>query len=107
MPFKNLEQRREYRREWYAKNKDSEKIHVKRRKSQIKKWFKNYKTNLTCSNCPEKHISTLEFHHKTNAKKEGHVGNMVNDGFSIKRILEEIDKCIVLCANCHRKIHHK
>lgn len=107
MPFKDLEKRREYRRKWYSKNKNSEKIHVKRRKIKIKNWFKEYKKNLTCSNCSENHIAALEFHHKINNKKEGNIGNMVNDGFSIKKILEEIDKCIILCANCHRKIHYK
>ena len=32
---------------------------------------------------------------------------MVNRGYGIKRIQKEIDKCIVLCLNCHAKLHSK
>ncbi len=107
MPFTNPEYRRKYRREWYAKNKESEKAHVKRRKLEIKKWFQNYKGSLVCSKCPESHPATLEFHHKGEYKKEKAIGNMVDDGCSIKRIVMEIKKCEVVCANCHKKIHYQ
>ena len=107
MPFKDPEYRRKYRREWYKKNKESEKKHVKRRKLEIKKWFKNYKKSLFCKKCSEKHPATLDFHHKSKNEKEREIGFMVNDGYSIKKIKQEIKKCEVLCANCHRKIHYK
>ena len=107
MPFKDIDKRRKYRREWYSKNKDSEKEHVKKRKNQLKKWFRGYKRNMFCSICLEKHPAIIEFHHKNPHKKEKNIGLMVNDGFSKKKILEEIKKCQVLCANCHRKKHYK
>ena len=107
MPFKDPEYRREYRKKWYAKNKESEKAHVKRRKLELKKWFFNYKKTLFCSKCKENHIAALEFHHKKGYKKEGAIINLVNDGYSIKKIAEEIKKCEVLCSNCHKKLHYK
>jgi predicted HNH restriction endonuclease len=30
---------------------------------------------------------------------------LANRGLSIERIDEEIAKCVILCANCHRKLH--
>ena len=107
MPFKDPDYRKRYRREWYSKNKKSEKEHVKKRKLKIKNWFKEYKNNLSCLKCGENHFATLEFHHQNRNKKEKNIGLMVNDGFSKKKILSEIRKCNVLCANCHRKIHSK
>ena len=107
MPFKDPEYRRKYRRKWYARNKESEKAHVRRRKLEIKKWFKDYKKNLKCSKCSESHIATLEFHHKSKKNKENQIAIMVNDGCSIDKIKGEISKCQILCANCHRKIHYK
>jgi len=46
----------------------------------------------------------LKYHDPTN--KKDHIAKMVGEGISIKTILKEIEKCKVLCANCHRKIHY-
>lgn len=103
MPIKDPYKRREYRRKWYKLNSKSEKRHVKRRKLEIKKWFENYKSKLKCMICSENHPATIDFHHKSD--KEFEISYMVYNGYSIERIKEELDKCTVLCANCHRKMH--
>ena len=105
MPFKEVSRRREYKREWYSKNKHTEKNSVKKRKRKIKEWFKEYKIKLSCSKCGENHPATIDFHHK--GKKENQVAQMVHWGYSIENIKREIKKCQVLCANCHRKVHWK
>jgi hypothetical protein len=106
MPFKNREYQLAYRKKWYAKNKESEIAHVTRRKNEIRAWLQTYKLNLKCIQCGETHPATLEFHHLQGVEKDRNIACMVNDGVSIKKILLEIEKCVVLCANCHRKIHH-
>lgn len=93
--------------EWYFKNKKSERAHIKRRKLEIKRWFKIYKKKLSCSKCFENHPATLEFHHGDSVSKDRGVAIIVNNGCSREKIMEEIKKCVVLCANCHRKIHYK
>jgi hypothetical protein len=35
------------------------------------------------------------------------VSHLVTSGYGWERIMEEIDKCIVSCANCHRKEHYE
>ncbi len=96
---------REYRRKWYAGNKESAIVAVKQRKRDIKAWLNSYKSTLTCSRCSESHPACLEFHHRNPAEKEINLSWVVSWGWSIERIEREIDKCIVLCANCHRKQH--
>ncbi|MEK6859761.1 MAG: hypothetical protein AABX54_03010 [Nanoarchaeota archaeon] len=106
MPYKDIEKRRECRRRWYANNKESEKRHIMRRKIEVKKWFNNYKFNLKCSKCSENHPAVLEFHHNTK-NKEMNISDMTHNGYSKERIQREIEKCIILCSNCHRKEHYK
>ena len=31
---------------------------------------------------------------------------MISNNYSLDRVKEEMKKCIVLCANCHREFHH-
>lgn len=107
MPFRDSEYRRKYRRKWYAEHKESEKAHVKRRKLQLRKWFYNYKKNLSCLKCLENHPAVLEFHHKGEHKKDRNISKLIDDGCSVKKIMEEIKKCEVLCSNCHKKLHYK
>ena len=104
MPYKNIEKKNACRRKWYAENRESEKAHVKRRKLGIRKWFWDYKSGLKCSKCGECHVATIDFHHKIGEKENG-VSKMVADGYSIERIHRELEKCEVLCSNCHRKVH--
>lgn len=107
MPYKSLEKRRQYRREWYRHHIDSEKAHVTRRKTEIKKWFENYKKELKCEICGESHPATLDFHHKNAKDKKFGINTKVHSGYSIDLIKQELSKCQVLCANCHRKLHYK
>ena len=107
MPILDPIKRREYRRKWYAKNRKSEIGHVKRRKLEIRKWLKEYKKTLKCSRCSENHPATIDFHHKDKSEKDQDISYFVAFGYSIDRIKREIEKCDILCANCHRKEHYK
>ena len=106
MPYKDLEKKRECRRRWYLNNKSSEIAHVKRRKKEIRSWFNDHKKGLICSGCGEDDPVALDFHHILDEKEFG-ISKMVGDGYSKERIRKELEKCKVLCANCHRKIHSK
>ena len=102
---KNSEKLREYRRRWYARNKQSAKAAVRQRKRKIRDWLDQYKLTLKCSSCSETHPACLEFHHPNPADKEIDVSRAIDWGWSTDRTMREINKCIVLCANCHRKLH--
>lgn len=58
-----------------------------------------------CIRCGEKHPACLDFHHRNGKlNKLGNIGQIRR--YSFPRILAEIEKCDVLCANCHRKHHY-
>lgn len=48
----------------------------------------------------------LEFHHRDPSQKDFAIGS---DGLtrSFERIKAELDKCVLLCANCHREEHDR
>ena len=94
-----------YQKDWYQKNKERHKVNVRKRKQELKEWFRNYKETLSCSECGESRGPCLVFHHKDSAEKESEIGDMVSNNYSKESILEEISKCIVLCANCHLVLH--
>lgn len=54
--------------------------------------------------CPEEINCALDFHHLKGNPVE-RVSEMAPNGFSKQNIIEEMEKCCVLCANCHRKYH--
>lgn len=93
------------RKEYYDNNRKKECNRVKSRKIYLKKWFDKLKKTLKCERCPESDSVCLDFHHKNPDEKEINLCNATNNGWSRKRILKEIEKCNVLCANCHRKEH--
>jgi hypothetical protein len=70
-----------------------------------KLWFREYKSALRCMVCGESHPATLDFHHRDPSTKVFDIGRGVSQCFPVARMLDEIAKCDVLCANCHRKLH--
>ena len=47
-----------------------------------------------------------DFHHRNPNEKEDAIGNYINK-WSIKRMAQEVIKCDLLCANCHRIEHYE
>lgn len=94
-------------RRWYYKNKDKKMAWQNKRRAELKTWMKNLKAALSCKKCGENHPGCLQFHHADPSKKEISISQAVTINWSTKRILKEIEKCVVLCANCHIKLHYR
>jgi DNA-binding NarL/FixJ family response regulator len=71
-----------------------------RQKQQFKKKLAEIKEASGCKDCGEKNHIVLDFDHLHN--KKYNISRMIHDGFSWKAIAKEIEKCEVVCANCHR-----
>ncbi len=77
------------------------------RKSSLRSWLDDYKNALVCSRCGFPDSRALQFHHKETHTKLGNVADMAGRGLSVATILREIEKCIVLCSNCHQIEHYE
>ena len=65
--------------------------------------YKAWKETLSCTLCSERDACCLEFHHLDPAEKDYTLSKIA--GKSMRFILKEAAKCIVLCSNCHKKVH--
>ena len=74
----------------------------KKRYRQKKAFINNNKR--MCKKCGDTRVYVLEFHHIDPSKKDFTIGRVKKGSFEV--IQKEIDKCIVLCANCHREFHY-
>lgn len=81
-----------------------------------KSLLKQTKTNLKlrcikykggkCEKCGYcKNSSALAFHHLDPSAKDFNIGDMYSTKFDVK-LKQELDKCMLLCFNCHQEIHH-
>jgi len=102
------EKNREYQRKWYKNNKHKKIRIVDRNRKELREHINNIKRDGICYICgrsgkdfPE----FMDFHHIDSVNKTDGIGNMISHGYSEKRILNEIEKCKIICKNCHAKIH--
>lgn len=76
----------------------------KKSKECNREWVRQYKIEKGCCVCGARDPVVLQFHHTGDKAEE--VGKMVNGSRSLEKIKAEIEKCIVVCANDHLRIHH-
>lgn len=62
-----------------------------------------YLSDKSCNECGESDIRVLELDHFDPANKEFTVSQGVKLGYNMSLIRQEMEKCQVLCSNCHRK----
>ena len=64
---------------------------------------RDYKVSKGCQECGENHPAVLDLHHLNPTVKDLHPSNASGRDL----FYNEASKCIVLCSNCHRKLHYK
>lgn len=111
--------RRESSRAWYQANKEREKARMRllyqtdaayrescllgasKRRRERRKWLDDVLVESGCVRCGERDRRCLQFHHRDRSQKDRAVTCLMST--SLARCRAEIDKCDILCANCHAK----
>jgi len=79
-------------------------VRVKSFRQRIKERAVEYKGGK-CSICGYNNCYwALDFHHNNTTEKEFSIGDYVNKSWS--NTIIELDKCILICSNCHRELHY-
>jgi len=95
----------EYTRNHYKNNREQYLLKNIKRRNFNKDFCNRVKSIKKCQNCNEKRYWVLEYHHIHNKKEN--ISILAHQGTSIKTLKNEIRKCIILCANCHKDMHYK
>lgn len=98
--------------EFYQYNGKVQHICLNCKKKYQNKYYSNninelneYKQTLKCAKCGyNKCGASLDFHHRNPEEKSFGIARRANTKLST--LMPEIEKCVVLCANCHREFHY-
>ena len=95
-----------WRREHYGKNREREAARNRQadrsRREVVRTRALEFLAGHPCVDCGEADPVLLEFDHRDRSVKDRCIAEMMKD-HSWPKILEEIEKCDVRCANCHRR----
>lgn len=96
-----------YRKNHYENNKKKYIEKANKYNKNVHTWFLELKKTLQCKICGESRYWVLDFHHLDPKEKEYSLGQLSRTCGSKNKILKEMEKCDVLCSNCHRDFHYK
>lgn len=92
------------RRYCYECQPEGETITGAKTRKLVKQWALDYKGNK-CKYCNyDKCIEALEFHHIDPNEKDFSISDR-DIKLDWEEIKKELDKCVLVCSNCHREIH--
>ena len=108
--IKNRDKKIEYRHQYERDNKERLTKEYSTRWQKRKKEYDVIMHNLKINGCAicgyNKCIDSLDFHHVNPEDKEFQIGKRTLD-WSVERVANELNKCILLCKNCHYELHYK
>lgn len=102
MPAKNPKQ---YASDHYQQNKDKYITSSVKSRQHRRDTVTSIKAAKGCKYCGVNHPAVLDFHHREPKEKSFTISSGINDK-SLSAILAEIEKCDVVCSNCHRMQHY-
>ncbi len=105
MPNKDIKKQKELQRKHYQNNKEKYADAQRKKRRENKKIVSDFKRGKSCV-CGESHPCCLDFHHRDSKLKERVISKAMWE-WGAERLKNEIEKCELICSNCHRKHHYE
>lgn len=105
MPYLDKEKQKQAQQASYLRKKEQYYNNNRDARLKLREWFTTIMDNYSCVSCGESANECLDLHHVDPSVKTEEVSKLLSDKRSKVRIVAEIEKCAVLCSNCHRKHH--
>lgn len=90
---------------WHYRNVEWNTERSLDRRARLRAWANGIKYERGCLRCGVEDAACLDFHHLDGDRKTMAITNMITYGYGKEPLNEEMAKCAVLCANCHRREH--
>lgn len=101
MPYSNKQDRRTYWVKHYKKNAPYYRARRDKKRKEIKTYVEQQKIGKPCMDCKIIYpVYVMDYDHLDNKKYD--VGSIHLRVSSLKTVQKEIDKCELVCSNCHR-----
>jgi hypothetical protein len=106
--------RSEYQRQFQAQRYKNDPVYrakhkrymadrTERRKKEIRAWIFQLKSSTPCADCKNKYPPVcMDFDHLPGTDKLNDVAQMTGGWNSLEKVKQEVAKCELVCANCHR-----
>lgn len=99
--MRDVEKQKAAKRRWYERNKVVYLERNQRRREERLQLVRNLKES-PCADCEQEYpFYVMEFDHREGEGKVDAIANLAANG-SLKALFTELEKCDLVCANCHR-----
>lgn len=108
MPYKDPKDPRmlKLRRQHYHDNKEAYMERNRQRKIEMRAWVDEQKS-VPCMDCEENYPPyVMDMDHRDPKTKVANINDLIKQG-SWKKLKQEVEKCDVVCSNCHRERTHQ
>lgn len=104
MGYKNKNKQKEYQQKHHQRTKVKKRMQQNKLKDkrQILVLEEMQKRGDKCAKCGFSDIRALDWHHLDPDEKVNSISEMIRDRVSMDKLQVELDKCELICANCHR-----
>jgi hypothetical protein len=107
---KNSNKYKKRAKEWRKNNPDKTYLADKKRWKEGQKAMRHYLKSQEGGHCKkcgyDKNLDALDWHHKDPSTKEFNLSQIRITPKNYNIIIKEIEKCVLVCSNCHREIHY-
>ena len=86
--------------------KECHTAYMRQKYQEKKQEIQELKSQYSCAKCGDNRGYVLDFHHIDPSQKENTIARMTANRYELNKVYDEIKKCVVLCANCHREFHY-
>ena len=80
--------------------------YMKQKYQEKKEIIQELKSKCKCAKCGDSRGYVLDYHHINPKEKETTIARMTSNNYELNKVYNEIEKCVVLCSNCHREFHY-